>query len=197
MFKPSPQGDHPYQSPEPYRDYAFQRGRPGHSHYPPISHSDSIHINHGGPVNSNFTFSNDPNNNQRGTTNINRSKSLTRPERQRPRAGMINRNPSQPRYDRTLPNLTTQPMSSSLQFQLEQQKQQFQQQQLQQQAVKKDAVEKEPRVLTNWWAWIAYLCTCCFPDYIIRVWFGKSNKNMQQAWREKVCVYINIQLFYL
>lgn len=152
-------------------------------------------------VNFNTNVPNHPSPYHRGTTNINRSKSLTRPERQRPRTGMINRNPSQPQHRRDTPSPTTststtnpmnnQPMSSNLQQQLQQQKRHQQHQSYpHHQHQKKEPIqeeeEKEPKVLTNWWAWIAFLCTCCFPNYIIRVWFGKSNKNMQQAWREKV-----------
>ncbi|KAL9557864.1 hypothetical protein MBANPS3_001173 [Mucor bainieri] len=148
----------------------------------------------------------------RGSTNINRSKSLTRPERQRPRPGMINAGAGGPSQRRTsglnhrktnrgdgggnggIPhNAHNQPMSNNLQMQLAQQKQQ---QQMNNGAMPvssqmsglsdQEEEEKEPSPLTNWWAWIAFLCTCCYPPYIIRVWFGKSNKNMQQAWREKV-----------
>jgi chitin synthase len=157
---------------------------------------------------------------QRGSANINRSKSLTRPERQRPRPGMINASnnlgaggPSQRRTSGLnrrktanngnngngdgnggIPrNAHNQPMSNNLQMQLAQQKQQ---QQMNNGAIplasnmsdlSEQDEEKEPSPLNNWWAWIAFLCTCCYPSYIIRVWFGKSNKNMQQAWREKVC----------
>ncbi|KAG1084745.1 hypothetical protein G6F42_021662 [Rhizopus arrhizus] len=82
-------------------------------------------------------------------------------------------------------------MSSNLQMQLAQQKQQ----QMNNGAIPVSSQmsdlsdqdeQKEPSPLNNWWAWVAFLCTCCYPPYIIRVWFGKSNKNMQQAWREKV-----------
>lgn len=158
-----------------------------------------------------------PSSYHRGSTNINRSKSLTRPERQRPRPGMINASnnlgaggPSQRRtsglnHRKTsrgdgghggnggIPhNSHNQPMSSNLQMQLAQQKQQ----QMNNGAIPVSSQmsdlsdqdeQKEPSPLNNWWAWVAFLCTCCYPPYIIRVWFGKSNKNMQQAWREKVC----------
>ncbi|EPB90013.1 hypothetical protein HMPREF1544_03125 [Mucor circinelloides 1006PhL] len=157
-----------------------------------------------------------PSSYHRGSTNINRSKSLTRPERQRPRPGMINASnnlgaggPSQRRtsglnHRKTsrgdgghggnggIPhNSHNQPMSSNLQMQLAQQKQQ----QMNNGAIPVSSQmsdlsdqdeQKEPSPLNNWWAWVAFLCTCCYPPYIIRVWFGKSNKNMQQAWREKV-----------
>lgn len=147
----------------------------------------------------------------RGTTQINRSKSLSRPERQRPRTGMINRNPSvrhqqakhivdNHRRSRMAQHRNTQnlnqPMSSSLQQQLQQQKQQHLNQPLTSSPDIIEEKEKEPKVLTSWWAWIAFLSTCCFPNYIIRVWFGKTNKNMQQAWREKVNIYIKITHFY-
>lgn len=235
MSNLSPHGGNRYQSPEAIsREYDFQQRQPRHSG--PARSSNPIrssnHIRPSNPTKPsnpalngpppprpihgqyavNFDNSSQPNPYHRGTTNINRSKSLTRPERQRPRTGMINRNPSQPRHSRipatnqpnnhsnNQPNnhlnnhLNNQPMSSSLQLQLEQQKQQQQQQQQPIQVEEKEK-EKEPRVLTNWWAWIAFLCTCCFPNYIIRVWFGKSNKNMQQAWREKVCIYIYCYIY--
>ncbi|KAI8086467.1 chitin synthase [Halteromyces radiatus] len=50
-------------------------------------------------------------------------------------------------------------------------------------------------VRTGWWAWFAFLATCCFPSCCIRVCFGKSNPMMRQAWREKITlVYIIILL---
>ncbi|KAI9486594.1 MAG: chitin synthase [Benjaminiella poitrasii] len=166
-----------------------QQGAPrpmnGHHHQPPITNNPYY---------------------QRGST-INRSKSLTRPERQRPRPGLINahganapqRHPSLGPHRRRS-HLTgntperhssyNQPMSNNLQMQLAQQKQQMnaaEPVQSQDSTLDdKEDEEKEPSVLNNWWAWIAFICTCCFPSYIIRVWFGKSNKSMQQAWREKV-----------
>lgn len=128
-----------------------------------------------------------------GATNMNRSKSLTRPERQRPRTNMINAHEqhdnNNPRRRISFLNQTrqptlNQPMSNQLQAQLAQQREQQQQQPPP--PSQDEEKPKEEKVLTNWWAWIAYLCTCCYPSYIIRVWFGKSNKGMQQAWREKV-----------
>ncbi|KAI8640686.1 chitin synthase-domain-containing protein [Parasitella parasitica] len=143
----------------------------------------------------------------RESSNINRSKSLTRPERQRPRPGMINAsnnlgasqrrtsglNHRRSNYGHTgdiSHNTHNQPMSNNLQTQLAQQKQQLNHGAVPVASnisdVSEEKEEKEPSPLNNWWAWIAFLCTCCFPNYIIRVWFGKPNKNMQQAWREKV-----------
>lgn len=146
---------------------------------------------------------------QQGSANLNRSKSLTRPERQRPRPGMINnsnvnKQPNGSRYRRSLHRKqnndinsnrlnTNQPMSRNLQTQLAQQKQQHQMaidslsaREFSDEGVPDEELEKEARVLNNWWAWIAFLVTCCFPNYIIHHCFGKPNKNMQQAWREKV-----------
>lgn len=132
---------------------------------------------------------------RRGGANVSRSKSLTRPERQRPRTNMINAHEqhdgNHPRRRISMLNqqraTLNQPMSNQLQAQLAQQKEQQQQQQQQPPTpLAAEEKPKEEKVLTNWWAWTAYLATCCFPSYIIRVWFGKSNKSMQQAWREKV-----------
>ncbi|KAG0739271.1 hypothetical protein G6F23_009070 [Rhizopus arrhizus] len=86
-----------------------------------------------------------------------RSKSLSRPERQRRRTTMIQ----------------SQEIPHHLQFQLDEKKHQKEQ-------------EETDKTLTSAWAWIAYLATCCIPSYFLRTCFGKSNKNMQQAWREKV-----------
>ncbi|KAI8877989.1 glycosyltransferase family 2 protein [Backusella circina FSU 941] len=88
------------------------------------------------------------------TNHIHRSKSLTRPERQRPKQSMFQNN--------LLP-VALVPSEDT---------------------AKDD--KKEPNVLTSWWAWWAFLCTCCFPPFIIKKCFGKTNKSMQQAWREKV-----------
>lgn len=142
---------------------------------------------------------------------MNRSRSLSRPERQRPRTGMI-RSPSQqqrinqqqqqgrygppggpgqqgpagpPGSMRPRPN--NYPMPNRLQHQLQQQKI-YQQEALldQQPAQKKPPPEEEIKVLTNWWAWIAFLLTCCFPNWFLRVCLKKNNAMVQQAWREKV-----------
>ncbi|KAL0092181.1 chitin synthase [Phycomyces blakesleeanus] len=93
-------------------------------------------------------------------------------------------------------------MSNRLQQQLQQQQmqqQQMQQQQLQQQQLLEQnqpkVPEEQPKVLTNWWAWMAFLATCCIPSWFIRVVFRKPNSMMQQAWREKLTlVYIIILL---
>ncbi|KAI8969288.1 chitin synthase-domain-containing protein [Mycotypha africana] len=152
----------------------------------------------------------------RSNTTINRSKSLTRPERQRPRQGLIHHNqqpqedgaPSHPGLNHRRPpasynnphprenyNYNQQPMSDNLQAQLAQQKKQLNMpssvstdssSSVLEPSHKNPKKEKEPPVLTNWWAWVAFLCTCCIPNIIIRKWFGKTNKGMQQAWREKV-----------
>ncbi|KAI9314161.1 chitin synthase [Dichotomocladium elegans] len=98
---------------------------------------------------------------------ISRSRSLTRPERQRPRQGMI-RTPSQ--QPAGLNNAPPPPV-----------------------AEKNDENDDElkPKVLTSWWSWVAFLATCCFPPFVIRIVFRKPNALMQQAWREKVTlVYI-------
>ncbi|KAI8069424.1 chitin synthase-domain-containing protein [Gongronella butleri] len=53
--------------------------------------------------------------------------------------------------------------------------------------------ESDPRsrVRRGWWAWLAFVATCCIPSCCIRVVFGKSNPMMRQAWREKMTlVYI-------
>jgi chitin synthase len=140
------------------------------------------------------------------SANLNRSKSLTRPERRRPRPGMIaqtnsirgrpgslrgrNQNNNDINSNRHSMN---QPMSNNLQMQLAQQKRQQMANNGQPvkgfskvDSIEDEELEKEASVLNNWWAWIAFLVTCCFPNYIIRHCFGKPNKNMQQAWREKV-----------
>ncbi|CAO3672035.1 unnamed protein product [Rhizopus stolonifer] len=98
-------------------------------------------------------------------SDLRRSKSLSRPERQRRRTAMIQ----------------SQEMPNHLQSQLDY-KRQYETLQEEPQEEK----EKEPKVLTSAWAWISYLLTCCIPSIVLRTCFGKSNKNMQQAWREKV-----------
>jgi chitin synthase len=137
---------------------------------------------------------------------MNRSRSLSRPERQRPRQGMI-RSPSQQqrmqqqgRYYagppqqggpnnnmRPRPN----PMPNRLQSQLQQQKMYQQQEALlnqPQQPGKKvpEPEEEKVKVLTNWWAWVAFLMTCCIPNWFLRVCLRKRNAMVQQAWREKL-----------
>lgn len=147
---------------------------------------------------------------------MNRSRSLSRPERQRPRQGMI-RSPSQQQrmqqqqryyggnmqqqpggyspHQRPRPN--NYPMPNRLQSQLQQQKIQQQQQQQeallnqpqmsqQQQQKKQPVPEEKVKVLTSWWAWLAFLMTCCIPNWFLRVCLRKRNAMVQQAWREKL-----------
>jgi chitin synthase len=131
--------------------------------------------------------------------NMNRAKSLSRPERQRPKTGMI-RSPSQQqrmqqqqRYNsmqQQRPRPNNYPMPNRLQQQLQQQKMQQQNAILNQNPPPPPPPEKEPeekiKVLTNWWAWIAFLMTCCIPNWFLRVCLRKRNALVQQAWREKV-----------
>ena len=142
---------------------------------------------------------------------VSRARSLSRPERQRPRQGMLNRTPSQHRAAagaRLAPGANSpmqrpppgnamygqqQPMSPHLQQQLQQQK--LHQQQaagldtpMPDQNKDDDEDEIKPKVLVSWWSWIAYLVTCCFPGCCIKVVFRKPNALMQQAWREKMAL---------
>ncbi|CEG69555.1 Putative Chitin synthase [Rhizopus microsporus] len=134
---------------------------------------------------------------------MNRSRSLSRPERQRPRPGMI-RSPSQ--QQRMMqqqmqqqrmrpPRPSNYPMPNRLQHQLQQQQKMYQQQQQQEMALlennKKEnndanIPEEKIKVLTSWWAWLAYLMTCCIPNWFLRVCLRKKNPMVQQAWREKL-----------
>ncbi|ORZ15968.1 chitin synthase-domain-containing protein [Absidia repens] len=67
-----------------------------------------------------------------------------------------------------------------------------QQKKLQQQQLEE---EEKPDVLTNWWSWMAFLATCCIPNWFIRVCLRKPNPLTQQAWREKLTlVYIILLL---
>ncbi|KAI9321358.1 chitin synthase-domain-containing protein [Dichotomocladium elegans] len=145
---------------------------------------------------------------------LGRSRSLTRPERQRPRQGMINRAPSNgrpygpggpmgpPGPPGSNPNMR-QSMSNPLQQQLHQRKIQQQraagltsgppggQRQVPLQEKQDDEDIEKPKVRTTFWAWFAFFSTCCFPSWVIKVVFRKTNPLMQQAWREKVTlVYI-------
>ncbi|KAI9497320.1 chitin synthase [Zychaea mexicana] len=95
---------------------------------------------------------------------VSRARSLSRPERQRPRQGMLNRTPSQHRAaaDTPMPN--------------------------QGRPTDPEEDEIKPKVLVSWWSWIAFLVTCCFPNCCIKVVFRKPNALMQQAWREKMAL---------
>ncbi|KAI8375023.1 chitin synthase [Choanephora cucurbitarum] len=143
---------------------------------------------------------------------MNRSRSLSRPERQRPRQGMF-RTPSQQQRNqqqqqaygrssgygaspqngaaRPRPN----PMPNRLQHQLQQQKM-YQQQEAamimqQDQTKQPEEPEEKVKVLTSWWAWMAYLMTCCIPNWFLSICLRMKNPMVQQAWREKLSlVYI-------
>ncbi|CAO3677614.1 unnamed protein product [Rhizopus stolonifer] len=110
-----------------------------------------------------------------------RSRSLSRPERQRPRQGLV-RTPSQQQHIQQRPS---RPINHTMPNRL--------QHQLQQKQEKKIVETKPPerkvtevKVLTNWWAWCAFLMTCCIPNCFIRVCLRKKNPMVQQAWREKL-----------
>ncbi|KAI8978405.1 chitin synthase [Pilobolus umbonatus] len=121
-----------------------------------------------------------------GSTLPTRSKSLNRPERRRPRQSMIKK--ALPiRSNVEANNRQTQAMPRHLQ------------EQITNYGYHLDKVESddnttvvEPSELSSWWAWTAYLLTCCFPSCFIRICFHKTNKNMQQAWREKMALFILI-----
>lgn len=144
---------------------------------------------------------------------VSRSRSLSRPERQRPKQGMI-RSPSQNRAAigvRPYPGAAhpsmyggqrpyyNQPMSSHLQQQLQQQKLQQQQAAGLDAPIPKESAPEEPepkpKVLTSWWAWTAFLLTCCIPNWFIRVVLRKPNPLMQQAWREKVYYVVTRKIY--
>ncbi|KAI8377815.1 chitin synthase-domain-containing protein [Radiomyces spectabilis] len=171
----------PYLRSQPFPNSApYGTPTPRHGHAPPVlgirTTSSAIHGAHPG-------------------AGLNRSKSLTRPERQRPRSGMLRSTSSQNTNAQSngsipqRPPTVNQPMSHHLQQQLEQQKMQQQYAALDAIGETKDVTpEKEikPKVLTSWWAWTAYLATCCIPNWFIRICLRKPNPLMQQAWREKL-----------
>ncbi|CAO3590112.1 unnamed protein product [Absidia cylindrospora] len=177
-----------------------------------------------------------------GNDNLRRTKSLSRPERQRPRQGILRSTTVTSNGGGTRSTSTTQhaahhhpnnrmdtiyqqnqhhqpmgqPMSDRLAEQLEKHRKDHLRQQ-QHHLLKQDTdVTIDPSnergvgdrningkkegapttvVRTGWWAWLAFLATCCIPSCCIRVCFGKSNPMMRQAWREKMTlVYIIVLL---
>ncbi|KAI8139495.1 chitin synthase-domain-containing protein [Fennellomyces sp. T-0311] len=131
---------------------------------------------------------------------LGRSRTLTRPDRYRPRPGMIRTSPAPvPPPHRSLPFMSAprpvQPMSNRLQLQLQQQKIRQQQEaglaRPQARRRKPEPVEEdeeEPDVLTSCWAWTAYLLTICIPGICMRTCCGKKTALVQQAWREKLAL---------
>ncbi|KAI8339625.1 chitin synthase [Chlamydoabsidia padenii] len=57
---------------------------------------------------------------------------------------------------------------------------------LQQKKLQQLEEEDKPNVLTNWWSWMAFLATCCIPNWFMRVCLRMPNALTQQAWREKL-----------
>lgn len=143
---------------------------------------------------------------------VSRARSLTRPERQRPRQGMI-RSPSQQRQmqqQQQQQHHAGGMMAPHPSHQQRMSQMHHQQRLRQQQAAGLSAPlpppvpEKEdldddpaikPKVLTSWWSWVAFLATCCIPSCCIRIVFRKPNALMQQAWREKV-MFVCMHAFY-
>lgn len=130
---------------------------------------------------------------------LSRARSLSRPERQRPRPGMLRGESSEYR---------ARPMGPA-----EQQRRMRQQMQQQQQYPQQPITSSKPlpqgpivppppskqpmvakpkdRVVRGWWGWTARIVTCCLPNWFIKTCFRKQNALMQQAWREKLTlVYI-------
>lgn len=116
--------------------------------------------------------------------NLNRQRSLTRPERQRQRTPMIRdgyveegstgpqrrRSAHQPRTQREMSaQRSAQPSQHILQ---------------QAQAAKKSMVK--PKQKLSWWAILARIMTCCCPNWCMRVCCKMNDSLVQQAWREKV-----------
>ncbi|KAI7876884.1 hypothetical protein K492DRAFT_172137 [Lichtheimia hyalospora FSU 10163] len=147
---------------------------------------------------------------------VSRARSLTRPERQRPRQGMI-RSPSQQRQMQQQQQQQQHAGGMMMAGAPSQQQQRMSQMHhLQQQRIRQQQAaglsaplpppvpEKDdddndpamkPKVLTSWWSWVAFLATCCIPSCCIRIVFRKPNALMQQAWREKLTlVYIILLL---
>ncbi|KAI7864899.1 chitin synthase-domain-containing protein [Spinellus fusiger] len=121
--------------------------------------------------------------------------SMTRTDRHRPRQSMF-RTPSQSNmYRSTSRQLREQkkPIPIHLKQKLEEKRQSFIASRVEadeetQTDPDESVLEKTP---TSWWAWLAFLLTCCIPSIFIRVCLKKQNKQMQQAWREKLTlVYI-------
>lgn len=169
--------------------------------------------------------------NIRRQTSLTRNRSLSRPDRYRPRPSMI-RNTTPPSQQGPLvpPHATNTPMSNEYNgVPLQRpgvpdhrpmpnrlQQQQIQQQKLRQQQeaglghailrnptthVRKtkqhqqpEEEDDQPNVLTSWWAWTAYIATCCFPAWCLRTCCRKRSILVQQAWREKVG--LGVVLFY-
>jgi chitin synthase len=148
---------------------------------------------------------------------VNRQRSLTRPERQRPRPGMVR---SRENSEIIIPPVTGPPVDPQLQQQRVDQKVrnrirgypsenrvrktsvsqqqgppqdsrlQAQRKELQRRASSKRKPPKA-KVKLTWWAITAQVLTCCCPNWCLKACLRKKDPLVRQAWREKVSlVYI-------
>ena len=153
-------------------------------------------------------------------SSVNRQRSLTRPERQRPRPGMLRQRTGsdsippvpqaqapvdpqaqQQRVDQNMRNRIrgypseNRVRKTSMSQQQRQQvqsntKQQAQRKELQRRASSKRKPPKA-KVKMTWWAIVAQVLTCCFPNWCLKTCLKKKDPLVRQAWREKLSlVYI-------
>lgn len=151
---------------------------------------------------------------------LSRARSLSRPERQRPRPGMLRDHSRGEMEYRPSPSPGPgRPLGPA--EQQRRMRQQMQQMNIQRQSTLppqagaansplptlpptglqrtqtattvKKVNQQQDRVVRGWWGWTARIATCCFPNWFIKSCLRKPNAQMQQAWREKLTlVYIII-----
>ncbi|RUP48368.1 chitin synthase-domain-containing protein [Jimgerdemannia flammicorona] len=118
--------------------------------------------------------------------NLNRQRSLTRPERQRQRTPMIRTGEGYTVEEG--PQHRRPGMGPNTRRQMQAQRTQAPQQQQQQQPEppKKSMVKPKPQL--SWWAIMAIILTCCCPSFCLKWCCKKGDPLVQQAWREKVAL---------
>ncbi|KAJ2957347.1 hypothetical protein NQZ79_g6961 [Umbelopsis isabellina] len=127
------------------------------------------------------------------TAAVGRQRSLTRPERQRPKPSMVTGIPKALSVEQMSSDISTSPVnttgnlnhkraitSNSAHRRFNHSNIEFQ-----------DEYNKKNHRFGrfSWWAVSSRIATCCFPGWCLRICMKKTSKPVQQAWREKVSVF--------
>lgn len=189
---PSGDGMQPYRQPRPVRTQQPRTSRPPPANYNGARTSGQM-----------MEAGNTP----YRRVSLSRARSLSRPERQRPRPGMFRDHTRGEADYRPGPPPQQQPSMGRPLGPAEQQRrlrQQIQRQSTlpippqpqQQQIPAQGPIVPPPRgekkkslgtkVVRGWWGWTARIATCCFPNWFIKSCLRKPNALTQQAWREKL-----------
>lgn len=130
--------------------------------------------------------------NERVVRSVSRQRSLTKPERQRPRPSMVTGIPTALSIDQ-LANEAASSSSLSSPSEINHRRaitSNSGKLRIPQGAIDQGALLQNQNGFSfarfSWWIILSRLATCCFPGWCLRICLKKQSKMVQQAWREKV-----------